>query len=139
MADVRGRSCASASGCSNESPIAAFFFDCPIHTGTKMINTQTERRRRSAAKDLSDTLSEAQDMLGRAAAETGARASDIRSQVAAKLSAAKSKLQDLQDDAINRAKAAAQVTDEYVRDNPWQAIGVSAAVGFLVGVLVSRR
>jgi ElaB/YqjD/DUF883 family membrane-anchored ribosome-binding protein len=104
-----------------------------------MINTQTERRRRSAAKDLSDTLSEAQEMLGRAAAETGSKASDIRSQVAAKLSAAKSKLQDLQDDAIDRAKAAAQVTDEYVRDNPWQAIGVSAAVGFLVGVLVSRR
>jgi ElaB/YqjD/DUF883 family membrane-anchored ribosome-binding protein len=111
----------------------------PLSTGKKMINTNTERRRRSAAKDLSDTLTEAQDMLGKAAAETGAKASDIRSQVAAKLATAKSKLQDLQDEAVDRAKAAAQVTDEYVRDNPWQAIGVSAAVGFLVGVLVSRR
>ena len=104
-----------------------------------MINSQAERRRKSATKDLSDTLTEAQDMLGRAAAETGARASDIRSQVSDKLAAAKLKLQDLQDDAIDRAKAAAHVTDDYVRDNPWQAIGVSAAVAFLIGVLVSRR
>jgi ElaB/YqjD/DUF883 family membrane-anchored ribosome-binding protein len=104
-----------------------------------MINSQAERRRKSATKDLSDTLTEAQDMLGRAAAETGARASDIRSQVSDKLAAAKLKLQDLQDDAIDRAKAAAQVTDDYVRENPWQAIGVSAAVAFLAGVLVSRR
>jgi ElaB/YqjD/DUF883 family membrane-anchored ribosome-binding protein len=53
--------------------------------------------------------------------------------------AAKLKLQDLQDDAVDRAKAAVRVTDDYVRDNPWQAIGAAAAVGFLVGVLVSRR
>jgi len=26
-----------------------------------------------------------------------------------------------------------------VRDNPWQALGVAAAVGFLMGLLVSRR
>jgi ElaB/YqjD/DUF883 family membrane-anchored ribosome-binding protein len=104
-----------------------------------MINSQAERRRKSATNDLSNTLTEAQDMLGRAATETGARASDIRSQVSDKLAAAKLKLQDLQDDAIERAKAAAQVTDDYVRDNPWQAIGVSAAVAFLIGVLVSRR
>jgi ElaB/YqjD/DUF883 family membrane-anchored ribosome-binding protein len=31
------------------------------------------------------------------------------------------------------------VTDEYVRDNPWQAIGAAAAAGFLVGVLIGRR
>jgi ElaB/YqjD/DUF883 family membrane-anchored ribosome-binding protein len=26
-----------------------------------------------------------------------------------------------------------------VRDNPWQAIGAAAALGFLIGVLISRR
>ncbi len=104
-----------------------------------MINAQAERRRKSVVKDFRDTLTEAQDLLGKAAAETGVKASDIRSQVAAKLAAAKLKLLDLQGDAVYRAKAAAQVTNEYVRDNPWQAVGAAAAVGFLVGVLVSRR
>ena len=107
-----------------------------------MINPKLERRRqqrKSAVDDFGDTLSEAQDLLAKAADETGARASDLRSQVAAKLTAAKLKLQDLQDEAVDRAKAAAQVTDEYVHDNPWRAIGVATAVGFLAGVLVSRR
>jgi ElaB/YqjD/DUF883 family membrane-anchored ribosome-binding protein len=29
--------------------------------------------------------------------------------------------------------------DEYVRDRPWQAVGVAAAAGLLVGLLVGRR
>ena len=36
---------------------------------------------------------------------------------------------------MDRAKAAARATDEYVRDNPWQALGVAAAVGFLIGLV----
>jgi ElaB/YqjD/DUF883 family membrane-anchored ribosome-binding protein len=107
--------------------------------GVHMTAAKLERGRRSVVKDFSDVLAEAETLLKQAAAETGDRASDLRSQVEAKLLSAKLKLQDLQDDAVDRAKAAARVTDDYVRDNPWQAIGAAAAVGFLAGVLVSRR
>jgi ElaB/YqjD/DUF883 family membrane-anchored ribosome-binding protein len=104
-----------------------------------MTASRLERGRKSLVKDFGDVLAEAESLLKQAAAETGERASDLRSQVESKLLSAKLKLQDLQDDAVDRAKAAAKVTDDYVRDNPWQAIGAAAAVGFLVGVLVSRR
>ena len=89
--------------------------------------------------NLTAAIQAYESLLKQAAAETGERASDLRSQVESKLLSAKLKLQDLQEDAVDRAKAAAKVTDDYVRDNPWQAIGAAAAVGFLVGVLVSRR
>jgi ElaB/YqjD/DUF883 family membrane-anchored ribosome-binding protein len=36
-------------------------------------------------------------------------------------------------------KRAARVTDDYVHDNPWQAIGIAAAVGILVGLMMNRR
>ncbi len=104
-----------------------------------MTAANQQRGRKPVVKDFGDTLSEAETLLKQAATETGERASDLRAQVEAKLRSAKLKLQDLQDDAIDRAKAAARVTDDYVRDNPWQAIGAAAAVGFLMGVLVSRR
>jgi ElaB/YqjD/DUF883 family membrane-anchored ribosome-binding protein len=104
-----------------------------------MIAAKSGRGRKSTVKDFSDALDDANTLLREAAAETGDRASDLRSQVAAKLLSAKLKLQDLQDDAVDRAKAAARVTDDFVRDNPWQAIGAAAALGFLVGVLISRR
>jgi ElaB/YqjD/DUF883 family membrane-anchored ribosome-binding protein len=98
-----------------------------------------ERSRKAIVQDFGDVLGEAETLLRHAAKETGEKASDLRSQVEAKLLAAKLKLQDLQDDALDQAKAAARATDDYVRDNPWQAIGAAAAVGFLVGMLVSRR
>jgi ElaB/YqjD/DUF883 family membrane-anchored ribosome-binding protein len=104
-----------------------------------MIAAKSGRGRKSTVKDFSDALDDANTLLREAAAETGERASDLRSQVAAKLLSAKLKLQDLQDDAVDRAKAAARVTDDFVRDNPWQAMGAAAALGFLGGVLISRR
>jgi ElaB/YqjD/DUF883 family membrane-anchored ribosome-binding protein len=104
-----------------------------------MTTAKFERSREALVKDFTDVLAEAETLLKQAAKESGERASDLRSQVEAKLTSAKMRLQDLQDDAIDRAKAAARVTDDYVRDNPWQAIGVAAAIGFLVGLVVSRR
>ena len=67
----------------------------------------------------------------------GAR--DLRAQVEAKLLAAKLRLQEMQGDAVDRARDAARATDDYVHDNPWQAVGAAAAVGFVVGMLMTRR
>jgi ElaB/YqjD/DUF883 family membrane-anchored ribosome-binding protein len=80
----------------------------------------------------SDALNDANTLLREAAAETGERASDLRSQDAAKLLSAKLKLQDLQDDSVDSAKAAARVADDFVRDNPWQAMGAAAVSSLVV-------
>jgi ElaB/YqjD/DUF883 family membrane-anchored ribosome-binding protein len=98
-----------------------------------------ERSRDALVKDFSDVLAEAESLLKQASKETGDRATDLRSQVETKLRSAKSRLADMHGDAMDNAKAAARATDDYVRDNPWQAIGVAASIGFLVGLVVSRR
>jgi ElaB/YqjD/DUF883 family membrane-anchored ribosome-binding protein len=98
-----------------------------------------EATRARLIDDFSAVLSEAEDMLKRAATETGEKAKDLRSQVEQKLLTAKLRLQELEGQALDQAKIAARATDEYVHDNPWQAIGVAAAVGFLVGLVISRR
>jgi ElaB/YqjD/DUF883 family membrane-anchored ribosome-binding protein len=95
--------------------------------------------REKLVDDFAEMLTEAEDLMKRAASETGERAKDLRTQVEAKLLAAKSRLQEMQGDALDSAKAAARVTDDYVHDNPWQAIGAAAALGFLVGLLMNRR
>lgn len=42
-----------------------------------------------------------------------------------------------------KASAAARSTDEYVHENPWQAVGVAAALaglaGLIAGLLIARR
>ena len=104
-----------------------------------MIAAKSGRGRKSTVKDFNDALDDANTMLPEVAAETGERASDLRSQVAAKLLSAKLKLQYLQGDTVDRAKAAARVTDDFVRDKPWQALGAAAELGFFAGVWISRR
>jgi ElaB/YqjD/DUF883 family membrane-anchored ribosome-binding protein len=100
-------------------------------------NVQSSRDK--MVDQFSSVLTEAEDMLKRAANETGERAKDLRNQVEAKLLAAKLQLQELQGVASDRAKEAARATDDYVHDHPWQVIGVAAASGFIAGLLMSRR
>lgn len=95
--------------------------------------------RETLLDDFSTMLSEAEELLRRAGNETGERAKDLRAQVEAKLLAAKLRLQELEGEAVDRARAAATATDDYVHENPWIAVGAATAVGFLVGLLISTR
>jgi ElaB/YqjD/DUF883 family membrane-anchored ribosome-binding protein len=56
-----------------------------------------------------------------------------------KLSSAKETLSEAQSVVSDRARQYADITDEYVRANPWKALGVAAAAGVLVGILLTRR
>ncbi len=40
---------------------------------------------------------------------------------------------------IDKTKAAARATDDFVHDEPWKAVGVAAALGLALGVLIGRR
>ena len=46
----------------------------------------------------------------------------------------KEKLVDAEHAMMERTKEAARATDEYVHDHPWQAVGVAAGVGLVIGV-----
>ena len=39
----------------------------------------------------------------------------------------------------DRARNTVKVTDDYAREQPWQTIGIGAAVGLLIGFLLGRR
>lgn len=99
----------------------------------------TENTRDKLVDEFAAVLAEAEEMLKRAATETGDKARDLRSQVETKLLRAKLSLQELEGQAVDQAKAAARATDDYVHDKPWQAIGIAAAIGIAVGLLMNRR
>ena len=103
------------------------------------MSENTEGARERLVDDLANVLGEAEEMLKRAAAETGDKARDLRSQVETKLLRAKLRLQEIEGEAVDRAKAAARATDDYVHEHPWHAIGVAAAVGLAIGLLLNRR
>jgi ElaB/YqjD/DUF883 family membrane-anchored ribosome-binding protein len=59
------------------------------------------------------------------------------------LAAAGERIARLRTDALAQASAATTATDDYVQDNPWQAIGIAAAVaalaGLAAGLWIARR
>ena len=89
--------------------------------------------------EVSSAVSDAQDLLQQANTAAGDRARELRSQVEAKLLRAKLRMQELRGQAMDRGREAARATDEYVRDNPWQSVGIAAGIGLLLGLLLRRR
>ena len=96
-------------------------------------------RRDSLVDDFSALLADAEELLRNASSETGEKAQALRQQVEARLLSAKLRLQELEGDAVARAKAASRATDDYVHDHPWQTVGIVAAVAFVAGLLLNRR
>lgn len=99
-----------------------------------------------AENTSSNLLDESQDILHKteklildAAAATGKEAEALQARIIAGLREAKQRLTSAEEIALDKAKAAAAVTDEYVHENPWKAIGIGAAVGVVIGMLIARR
>jgi ElaB/YqjD/DUF883 family membrane-anchored ribosome-binding protein len=89
--------------------------------------------------DIRTVLADAEDLLKQAASATGERASELRETALTRLKQAKEKAADVQVVLVEKGKKAARVTDDYVHEHPWTAIGIAAGVGVLVGLLVNRR
>lgn len=103
------------------------------------MNDTTLAQKDKLMADLRQVISDAEDLLRLGAEQTGANASEWRARVEERITQAKYKLADLQDSAIERAKAAGHAADDYVHDHPWKAIGAAAGVGLIIGLLIGRR
>jgi ElaB/YqjD/DUF883 family membrane-anchored ribosome-binding protein len=89
--------------------------------------------------DLRAVLEDAEALLSATAGQAGERIQKARERATETVRVARERLVDTQEEVTRRARAAAKETDAYVRDNPWQAVGIAAGVAFIIGVLVSRR
>jgi ElaB/YqjD/DUF883 family membrane-anchored ribosome-binding protein len=106
------------------------------------MNAETETSQQSNAsvfEDLRAVVRDAEALLRATSSQTGERLQEVRARVEESLRAAKSRLNELQEHTLQRAREATTATEEYVRKNPWQALGIAAGIGVLIGLLVSRR
>ncbi len=94
---------------------------------------------RITAADFKALANDTEELLRATANQTGERVSAARARLEERLQTTRAKLEELQEDAIERARAAAHATDKMVHDNPWQSVGVAAAIGFFLGWLSGRR
>lgn len=86
-----------------------------------------------------EILHKTEKLLADAVSATGKEAEALQARIIASLREAKQRLGAAEQIALDKARAAAKVTDAYVHENPWKAIGIGAALGVVVGMLIARR
>ena len=89
--------------------------------------------------DIKSVISDAEDMLGATADQTGEKIASLRARIEVRLRDARLRLTEAEDLLVTKTKAAARATDDYVHESPWAAVGIAAGVGVLVGLIISRR
>lgn len=84
-------------------------------------------------------LSDIEELVAQATSLTGEDLNKAKRTLSTRIDAAKHSLEDLSGNIAQKARTGAAATNTYVHEQPWAAIGASAALGLLVGYLVSRR
>ncbi len=95
--------------------------------------------REKLASDLRIVIGDAEELLRATAGQMGEKAVIARERIQESLRIAKDKLSRAEDAVVDKTKAAARATDDYVHDHPWGAVGIAAAIGLVIGMLISRR
>lgn len=88
---------------------------------------------------VKESLDDAEKLLREAADATGDKAHELREKAMDSLRRSRVALYDAQDAVLAKGRQAARATDDYVHDNPWQAVGIAGLTGLLVGMLISRN
>jgi ElaB/YqjD/DUF883 family membrane-anchored ribosome-binding protein len=89
--------------------------------------------------DLRVVVADAEALLAATANDASEPGREVRGQASAAIEEARARLEELESEFRSRAKAAAEDAGRFVRENPWQSVGVAAAVGVVVGMLLGRR
>ena len=103
------------------------------------MSNDTDISRDKLASDLRIVIADAEELLRATAGQMGEKAVVARERIQESLRSAKDKLARAEEVMVDKTKAAARATDDYVHDHPWGAVGIAAAVGLVMGMLISRR
>jgi len=114
------------------------------------MNTQTTQTMDSINKNISATknqvmdewhsmVEDAEELVRVTANQAGEGAVAARARIQESLQVVKGRLAAAETAVIERTRQAAKDTDQYVHENPWKMIGISACAGVIVGMLIARR
>lgn len=89
-------------------------------------------------EDIKVLLNDSEELVRLSATLPAEGVDALRTRLRDHVDAARNALETAQSNAQERYRASLDGTVQYTRDNPWQALGIAAGIGFLAGILVSR-
>ncbi len=102
-------------------------------------NVASTASKEKLVSDMKIVIADAEEILKSTADVAGEKMATIRAKIETRLRDAKERLEDAEAALVDKTKACARATDDFVHDQPWKAVGVAAALGLALGVLIGRR
>jgi ElaB/YqjD/DUF883 family membrane-anchored ribosome-binding protein len=93
----------------------------------------------AASSEIKSLIADVEDLMARIADLKDADVVRVRGKVQRAVDATKQSLADGAETIRQQAQNVAGTADDYVRESPWQAVGIAALVGAVVGMLAARR
>lgn len=94
---------------------------------------------RAGSQEFRNLIADVEELIKRVAHVDDADLARARAKVQDTLAAAKTAVHDGTERVKTTARQAADTTDQYVHTNPWSAVGIAAAAGAAIAVLLSTR
>lgn len=110
-------------------------------TNNKSIDTKDHKEVHSdqLISDFKALMADAEALIKATASHEDGAIASIRSRALDTLTNAKENLSILEGPLSEKAKAVAEGADDFVHRKPWEAVGVAAGLGLLIGLLIRRH
>ena len=91
------------------------------------------------SREFHSFIADIEDLVKQTTSLTGNDLERAKDQLVKRIAAAKESIEDVGSDIAHQARKSITATNEYVHDQPWNAIGAGAVAGMLIGFLLARR
>lgn len=92
-----------------------------------------------ASNEFHSLASDVGDLVKATTSHTVDDLAQVKTRLGARVIAAKKSVEEMSAVITGRARNTVTATNGYVHDQPWQAIGIAAALGVLIGFVLARR
>jgi ElaB/YqjD/DUF883 family membrane-anchored ribosome-binding protein len=101
---------------------------------------EAARQARVAANhEVRKLIADVEELIRRVGDAADPELARLRAKVESTVATTKKAISDGTEQVQRQAKEAFEASDRYVRDQPWEAIGIAAIAGLAIGFLVGRR
>jgi ElaB/YqjD/DUF883 family membrane-anchored ribosome-binding protein len=103
------------------------------------INDRVSDIKTATSSEIKSLIADVEDLVAKIADLNDADVIKVRSKVQNAIASAKESIADSADTLRQQAQRVAGTADDFVHDSPWQAVGIAALVGVLIGLVAARR
>lgn len=91
------------------------------------------------SREFHNFLADIEDLVKKTTLLTGAELDEVKNKLNERIATAKTSVEEIGGEITHRARNSVAQTNKYVHEQSWTAIGIGTAVGFLLGLALSRR